>query len=446
MELFAFNIAKQLSQQYTWEVAVVTTGEGRKAEIEKTSAQLRVYRLPYWRKLSNSPLSLGWFWHVRRIIRAENPDLINIHTPVPGLGDIASLMAGNRSVVVNYHMGTMRKERSSLNFIIWIYERILLKPMLRKAKVVISSSDYVRDGFLANFKYKVQTITPAVDSKLFHPAAVAVEAPHIIFVGSLNKSDSHKNLRILLAACRELRTAVPDLQLTAVGDGDGRPMYEDLATSMGLGDMTTFTGWLERNALAEAYRAAAVFVLPSTNDSFPLVITEAMASGLPVISTLVGGIPTLVDDEVDGLLVPPANLGALVGALERMLTDKDLANRMGEAGRNKAVHSLCWSSRTEMTDRVFRDVLALCIMYLIAQESLCCYAPTRNIPYREAPAQSAVDAEIVERSPGEQLGCPGVLPPTGHWKRSPAGGGGSPPRACETHADLRWAPGQNGSG
>ena len=361
MELFAGNIAEHLSRQHEWEVIVVTTGEGRKAEIEEISPRLRVYRLPYWRKLSNSPISLSWFWQAMTIIRAENPELINIHTPVPGLGDVVSLMAGRRPVIVNYHMGTMKKGKPHLDFVIWIYEHVLLKPMLHKARKIISSSDYVRDGFLGSFKHKTQTITPAVDSDLFHPAAVPVRAPRIIFVGSLNKSDGHKNLRGLLAACKELRAAVPGLELTAVGDGDGRSFYQDLAVNMGMGDVTTFTGWLERSALAEVYRDAAVFALPTTNDSFPLVITEAMASGLPVVSTLVGGIPTLVDHDVDGLLVEPADFGALVGALQRILTDEKLASRLGEAGRNKAVHSLSWPSRAEMTDRVFRDVLASCI-------------------------------------------------------------------------------------
>jgi glycosyltransferase involved in cell wall biosynthesis len=253
----------------------------------------------------------------------------------------------------------MRKEGSWLNPVIWAYEHIFIRPMLGKAQRIISSSDYVRDCFLADYKHKVQTISPAVDSKRFYPASVTVTTPHIIFVGSLNKADGHKNLRALLAACQELHSTFPDLRLTAVGGGDGRSMYKRLAVEMGLEDVVTFTGWLERDKLAEAYRAAAVFVLPSTNDSFPLVITEAMASGLPIISTRVGGIPTLVDDEIDGLLVDPPDAGALSEALKRILTDQDLAKRMGAAGRHKAVQSLSWSSRAETTDKVFREALAV---------------------------------------------------------------------------------------
>jgi glycosyltransferase involved in cell wall biosynthesis len=357
MELFSFNIAKRLVSHYAWQVVVITTGEERTMTIERTESGLKIYRVPYWRKISNSPLSLSWFWRVRRIISAEKPDLINIHAPVPGLGDIASMMAGKCPVVVNYHTGSMKKERYRLNFLIVIYERILLQPMLRKAIRIISSSDYVRDTFLANYRHKTRTITPAVDSELFHPPDVAVMTPGVIFVGSLNQADKHKNLRDLLFACRELRTTVPDLQLTVVGDGDGRNGYEELAASMGLGDLTTFTGWLEHGALSEAYRSAAVFVLPSTNDSFPLAITEAMATGLPVVSTLVGGIPTLVDHGVDGFLVAPNDVDALVGVLKRILTDRTLASRMAAAGRSKAVRSLTWSSRAKMTNSLFHDIL-----------------------------------------------------------------------------------------
>lgn len=358
VELYASNIAERLCNHYAWDVVVVTTGEGSKAEVQERNSSLKVYRLPYRCKLSNSPLSLSWFWRVKEIIRVEKPDLINIHAPVPGLPDIASLLAGKCSVIVNYHMGTMRKNESLLNPIIWTYEHILIRPMLRKAKRIISSSDYVRDCFLADYRRKAQTITPAVDSERFHPAAATVTAPHIVFVGSLRKTDGHKNLRALLAACQELHSQFPELRLTAVGGGDDRGIYRRLAVDMGLEEVVTFTGWLDEDELAEAYRAAAVFVLPSTNDSFPLVITEAMASGLPVISTRVGGIPTLVDDEIDGLLVDPPDAGALSEALKRILIDKDLAVRMGAAGRHKAVHSLSWSSRTEMTDKVFREVLA----------------------------------------------------------------------------------------
>jgi glycosyltransferase involved in cell wall biosynthesis len=356
-ELFALNIADQLSSNFGWEVVVVTTTDGRSEEIDRVHEGLVVYRLPYWRKLSNSPISASWFWQIRNIIKAECPDLINAHSPVPGLGDVASLVAGRRPVVANYHCGPMRKGRRFTDVAIWMYERVLLKALLYKARKVVASSDFVRDSMLSRFVHKTVTITPGVDAEQFHPADHPVSRPHVLFVGSLNTSERHKNLSGLLAACQELRTLIPELELTVVGDGDGRSHYEELTVSMGLGDMTTFAGYLERGALAEAYRSAAVFVLPSMNDSFPLVITEAMASGLPIVSTRVGGIPTLVDHGVDGLLVDPTDSHELVKALRTVLEDRLLAREMAAAARQKATQDLSWQSRGEMTDRLFRDVV-----------------------------------------------------------------------------------------
>jgi glycosyltransferase involved in cell wall biosynthesis len=356
-ELFALNIADQLSKNFGWDVVVVTTTDGHSEELERVRDGLVVYRLPYWRKVSNSPLSGSWFWRIRKIIKAERPDLVNAHSPVPGLGDLASLMAGRCPVVANYHCGPMRKGQRWPDMAIWIYENILLRALLLKARRIVASSDFVRDTVLRRFGYKTITITPGVDAQQFHPASHPVNSPHVLFVGSLNNSERHKNLAGLLAACKELRGIIPQLELTVVGDGDGRKYYEELAASMGLGGMTTFAGYLERPALAEAYRAAAVFVLPSTKDSFPLVIAEAMASGLPVISTRVGGIPTLVDHGVDGLLVDPTDSHELAKALRIVLEDRALSAEMAAAGRHKAVQRLSWLSRGELTDRVFRDVV-----------------------------------------------------------------------------------------
>jgi len=356
VEKFVFNIAEQLSQNHNWQVVVVTSAEDGVRKIETTDG-IKIYRLHYQLKLSNSPLSLSWFWRLRKIIREENPDILNIQLPVPGMGDIAGLRAGNRPVVVTYHMASMKKESSPLNFIVAIYENVALPPLLRKAKRLISASDYVRDGFLAAYKHKTQTITPAVDVKLFHPATSRVTAPRILFVGSLNQSEKHKGLSYLLTACQKLHTSVADVHLTVVGSGDGLAEYQRLVTTMGLENIVDFRGVLHGDELAEAYRSAAVFTLPSTNDNFPLVIAEAMATGLPVVSTQIGGIPTLVDEGVTGLLVPPRDTDALAAALQQILTNPDLAQHLGEAGRRKAVNQLTWSRQANVTDQLFVEVL-----------------------------------------------------------------------------------------
>src|ERR1039457_5321318 len=81
MELVARNIAEQLSRNHTWQVVVVTTGEERAIEVEKADSGLVVYRLPYWRKISNSPVALSWLWHLRRIIQRSEEHTSELQSP-----------------------------------------------------------------------------------------------------------------------------------------------------------------------------------------------------------------------------------------------------------------------------------------------------------------------------------------------------------------------------
>ncbi len=356
-EKYAYNISRRLTREFDWDVVIATSVNKKSNDSPRRTNGLKIYRLPYKFKLSNSPLSITWFWKIRKIIRSEKPDIINIHAPVPGIGDVAAAMCGKTPLVVNYHMGTMKKHKSVLNSVIWVYEHIILRSMLRKAASIISSSDFVRNEFLVSYRYKTRTITPAVDSGFFHPPIQPVTKPKIQYVGAISRGDKHKGLDILLRSCKTLKEEFPDLHLTVVGGGDGVDFFRRMAADLGLDQSVTFTGRLEGVPWAESYRKAKIYAHPSSNDSFPLVITEAMATGLPVVSTTVGGIPTLVDDGETGLLVPPRDEPAFTAALKRLLSDDELSQKLGAAGRRKAVSKLSWSAQARKTNEIFRSIL-----------------------------------------------------------------------------------------
>ena len=121
-----------------------------------------------------------------------------------------------------------------------------------------------------------------------------------------------------------------------VGDGPERVPYEKSAAELGLRDQVTFHGSQPKPVIAQMMREADLFVLPSRFDNLPCVVVEALASGLPVVSTTVGGIPELVDDE-RGRLVPPDDPSALADALEYMLEHLEAFDRraIGEAARDR---------------------------------------------------------------------------------------------------------------
>lgn len=356
-EMFTMTMAKGLAIDHGWEISIVTTAPTDPLQCEIIPDQITIYRLPYKFKLSNSPISVMWLQEVRRIIEKVDPDVINIHLPVPGLGDIASYVSGNRPVVIYYHFGSMKKGSMLFDPLIWTYETVLLPVSLRKARRIVCGTDYVRNGILRNFKDKTSIITPGVDSARFRPAGRRTAEPRVLYVGSLNQSDGHKRFSDLLEACKILLEDIPDLRLSAVGAGDGRQMYEDLAVRLGIAGSVDFHGRVEGEALAETYRHATVLAVPSVRETFGMVITEAMATGLPVVAVNGGGVPALIDDYRDGLLVPPRNPPALAKALKTILTEPQTASALGRAGRLKACEQLGWSRQISLMNTVLLEAI-----------------------------------------------------------------------------------------
>jgi glycosyltransferase involved in cell wall biosynthesis len=351
--MFVMSMVEGLTADHGWEVTVVTSTPGDKVKIEQTRRGACVYRLPYKMMVSNSPISLDWYRELKRLIDTVDPDVVNINIPVPGLGDIASRAARRRPTVVYYHFGSMKKGHPVLDPVIGAYESLVLPLTLRRAQHIACGTTYVRDGILSRFRDKTSIVPPGVDTVRFHPASRRVIEPRILYVGSLNRADGHKRFPDLLEACAILRAELPELKLSAVGGGDGQHDYEEVATRLGIADMVQFHGRLEGQALAEAYRDAAVFALPSLRETFGMVITEAMASALPVVAVNGGGVATVVDDNKDGILVPPRDPSAMAIALRSVLTNPERAEDLGRTGREKVLSTMTWKHQIASMNEIF---------------------------------------------------------------------------------------------
>lgn len=123
----------------------------------------------------------------------------------------------------------------------------------------------------------------------------------------------------------------PGVTLVVAGDGPERSALESQARELGLGERVRFLGSVSRDVVLRLFRAADASVLPSAWENFPHTVVEALAVGCPVIATKVGGVPEVVRDGENGLLVPPQDVAALAAALDRFFSDGDLAERLAEA-------------------------------------------------------------------------------------------------------------------
>jgi colanic acid/amylovoran biosynthesis glycosyltransferase len=144
-----------------------------------------------------------------------------------------------------------------------------------------------------------------------------------------------KGQLVLLEAVAELRQRGIAVALTLVGDGPDRDALSHAATRLGIGASVTFRGSLGASDVAALYRAADVFCLPSFAEGLPVVLMEAMAHRVPVVTTRIAGVSELVDDGINGAVVPAGRVDRLTDALASLAADPDLRARWGEAGSER---------------------------------------------------------------------------------------------------------------
>jgi glycosyltransferase involved in cell wall biosynthesis len=154
----------------------------------------------------------------------------------------------------------------------------------------------------------------------------------VLFLGRMEPA---KGIFDLLEALAALRPAVPDVRLVCAGDGD-RIAVARYAERLGIADAVKFTGWVGPSGKRALFESAAVFAMPSYDAALPVSLLEAMAAGVPVVASAVGGIPEVVVDGVSGFLVAPGDSGSLSRLLRKLLIDPALGARLGAAARESA--------------------------------------------------------------------------------------------------------------
>ena len=152
----------------------------------------------------------------------------------------------------------------------------------------------------------------------------------LLFVGRL---EERKGVHFLLDAMALLKARGSDVRLKIVGNGPQKEALQRQTAALSLEAVVTFAGTKDEAGVAEALRHADLLVVPSLSEGLPVVIMEAMASGVPVVASAVDGNPELVRDGETGRLVPPCDSRALADGIERLIEDLGLLQSMGEVGR-----------------------------------------------------------------------------------------------------------------
>lgn len=207
--------------------------------------------------------------------------------------------------------------------------RAAIQSLLERAACVIVPCDALR-AWVRRVSRDANVACVPVPVAIPQPATDAAARPAVVL--SLGRLEADKGVFDLLDAMAQVRAAVPDARLVLAGEGD-RLAVERYAEDLGIRDAVKFVGWVGPAGKRALLETAAVFAQPSYVAGLPTSLLEAMAAGVPVVASPVGGIPEVVVDGVSGFLVPPGDTAALARHLRKLLVDRALGARVGAVGR-----------------------------------------------------------------------------------------------------------------
>jgi len=174
-------------------------------------------------------------------------------------------------------------------------------------------------------------------------------------VGSVARLDPIKGGKYLVEAFALLRDLNPAPHLLLVGDGEDRAPLEARVCELGVESCAVFTGL--RRDVPDLLHAMDVFVMPSLNEGYGKAIVEAMNAGRPIVATAVGGVPTLIRDGENGLLVPPADPAALAAAIRKLLLNPEFARGLAGAALSDAGDKFSVATMNCETERIYLELL-----------------------------------------------------------------------------------------
>jgi glycosyltransferase involved in cell wall biosynthesis len=230
------------------------------------------------------------------------------------------------------------------------------KEVARKLSHIVTVSECSKIDIAKEFSInlsKFRVVPNGINRDFFYPIRNEARPKNSIIV--TNSADTPlKGLRYLLKAVSQIRKKQP-IELTVIGEPKKDGMIVKLVSELGIGDIVHFTGRIRNEEFADYYSRATIAVVPSLYEGFGLPAAEAMACGVPLISTTGGALPEVVGDA--GILVPPADADSLAREIVFLLNHPEQRERMAEAGINRVNAIFNWTKAAREMEEVYREAI-----------------------------------------------------------------------------------------
>ncbi len=356
VENYVYYLSKELVKR-DHNVTVLCANEPCEPE-EADIDGIHVRRLSYVGKVAGTNITPK----LPYALLTADPDIIHTHLPTPWSADWTAVMAKIRrtAYIVTYH-----NDITGHGIVDWIakaYNSTLLRYTLGNArKIIITQPNYIQTSpFLKKYSEKVEVIPCGVDTDLFRPIEGTKSTNTIFFLSVLDEFHRYKGLDYLLQAVNKVKSQIPDVKLIIGGQGKLQEYYRNITIRLGLEHNVEFHGFIRPDKIVEYYSNSNVFVLPSvssTQEGFGMVLLEALACGIPVISTEIVGIAQDVVDSNSGIVVTPRNVDQLSSAIIQLLDNADLAKNMGASGRKLVSKKYTWRNVAEKVEELYEGIV-----------------------------------------------------------------------------------------
>ncbi|MDT8397334.1 MAG: glycosyltransferase [Pseudomonadales bacterium] len=341
---------------------------GRPFGVEQMK-QVRVYRVPIWGRLLFVPLSPWYARHLARVIGQFKPDILHIHMPnVSPFWVLFLKCCRDLPVVIHWHADVVASELHRGLALGYRFYRPFEQALLARSQaIIVTSPAYMKSSVaLQSWQDKCHVVPLGLMPQASpDPVKLGLRAIkywgnntsslRVLGVGRLSYYKGHEFLVRAVAG-------LADVQAIIVGSGDQYPRLQKLIEDVGAGEQFALYGAAPEAELQDLLQSCDCLCLPSIErtEAFGLVLLEAMRLGKAVIASDVpgAGMGWVVDHELNGLLVPPANVMALQNALLRLRDDPDLGIRLGQAGRQKFGQMFAIDRVADSIHRLYVDLPA----------------------------------------------------------------------------------------
>jgi len=354
---YVYNLSTELIRK-GHKVTVITRGSWKGLQTNCAKG-ISVYRLPFLRIYP---------FHVEihkvfltRIFKLLEPDfdLVHVHHP------LSPLIHTSLPIVVTVHSSLGLSESGSIEFqnfyssvdiprpllsLIRSYFRKIEQRIIENADVTTTVSTALIKELKEHYGFdaiSLNLLGNGVDTALFTPGNAKENAPYILYTGRLSWN---KGLIDLVKSAKYILNEHPEVSFVLTGRGPLENDLRKLVTKMKMSREFSFVGYVDTQSLVQYYQNAKVFVLPSYYEGLPTTLLEAMACGIPVVTTSVGGIPEVVVNGKNGFIIPIKDPTAIASAVSKLLENEKQRVNMGRIARNTVEKNYSW-------DRVASEAL-----------------------------------------------------------------------------------------